>query len=265
MAFEDLHRPLSRVGFTGAVKWIILISGILLVAQQFAGPWLIAYLGLIPSQVTHHFWFWQLATSLFLHGGIFHWLFNMFILWMFGAELERRWGRAEFVKYFFITGVGASLCVILLSPHSMVPTIGASGAVFGLIVAFAMLYPDSVMYLYFVIPLKAWQAAILFAFIELFAGLEGGGTGISRFAHLGGMVTGYLFLRFYGGTSIKVKAWFRSLRPAFSTRSPVELHEVTDDLVERVDRILDKVLKQGVESLTPEEKRIMDRYARQKH
>jgi membrane associated rhomboid family serine protease len=259
MAFEDLHRPLSSIGFRGAIRWIISISGVMLVAQQFAGRWLVPYFGLVPTQVVDHFWVWQPVTYLFLHGGLFHWLFNMFILWMFGAELERRWGTVEFLKFFFITGLGAALCVLLLSPHSYAPTIGSSGSVFGLIVAFAMLYPDAVLYMYFLIPMKAWQAAILFAFIEFFAGMDGGGQGIARFAHLGGMLTGFVYLRFSGSMTIQLHDWFRSLRSKPKPR--VELHEVTDELVTRVDHILDKVLKEGVNSLTQEEKRIMDRYA----
>jgi rhomboid family protein len=262
MSFEDLHRPLSNIGLRGAIRWIIFLSGGMLIAQQFAGDFLVSYLGLIPHQVVDHYWLWQPFTYLFLHGGLFHWLFNMLIFWMFGAELERRWGTTEFVKYFFITGLGAAACVLALSPHSSIPTIGASGAVFGLIVAFAMIYPNAVLYMYFLIPLKVWQAAVLFAFIEFFAGLQGGGLGISRFAHLGGMLTGFLYLKFWDMSRIQIKGWFRSIR---RPKPRVELHEVTDELVTKVDRILDKVLKEGPESLTPEEKKIMDRYARMKH
>ena len=262
MSFEDIHRPLSNAGFRGAVRWIIITSGAMLLAQQFAGQSLVPYLGLVPNQVLEHYWLWQPFTYLFLHGGLFHWLFNMLIFWMFGAELERRWGTVEFLKYFFITGLGAAACVLALTPHSSAPTIGASGAVFGLIVAFALIYPDAVIYLYFLIPMKVWQAAILFAFIELFAGLSGGGMGISRFAHLGGMVTGFVYIKFWDSARIQVKGWFRSFR---RKKTPVELHEVTDELVTSVDRILDKVLKEGVESLTPEEKKIMDRYAKTRH
>src|SRR5437762_4329470 len=134
MPFEDIHRPLTAAGFRGAIRWIILISGAVLLLQQFFGAPMLEYLGLIPARVIENHWFWQVATYLFLHGGIFHWLFNMFILWMFGRELEVRWGTAQFVKYFFVTGIGAALCVLLLSPHSNVPTIGASGAIFGLLV-----------------------------------------------------------------------------------------------------------------------------------
>jgi membrane associated rhomboid family serine protease len=261
MAFEDLHRPLNAAGLRGGVRWIIIISGGLLVAQQFFGGWLVPHLGLVPALVLRRYWVWQPLTYLFLHGGMFHWLFNMFILWMFGAELERRWGTWVFLKYFFITGLGAAGCVMALTPGSLAPTIGASGAVFGMIVAFAMLFPHAVMYLYFLIPLKAWHAAVLFAFIEFFAGLESGGAGVARFAHLGGMATGYLYLRFSGPIWITVKSWARPLRRA---KPRVQLHEATDDLVSEVDRILDKVLKEGVESLTAREKSIMDRYTKLK-
>src|SRR5690349_2690728 len=169
MSFEDLHRPLGAAGFRGAIKWIIIVTGGTLILQQFFGPVLIDYLGLTPVDVLQRYWWWQVITFQLLHGGLFHWLFNMFILWMFGAELERRWGTAVFLRFFFITGLGAAASVLILAPHSPAPTIGASGAVFGLIVAFAMLFPEAVLYMYFLIPMKAWQAAILFAFIEFFA------------------------------------------------------------------------------------------------
>ncbi len=271
MAFEDIHRPLTAAGFRGAIKWIIIISGVLLVVQQFVGGELIELFGLIPARVIENHWWWQVVTYMFLHGGIFHWLFNMFILWMFGRELEVRWGTAYFLRYFFICGIGAALCVLLLSPHANVPTIGASGGIFGLLVAFAMVYPEAVLYLYFVVPVKAWQAVALFAFIELFAGMSGGGQGLARFAHLGGMATGYLYLRSGELFALRASRPFRGIRewlrrtPIYRRKKPVVFHEVTDDLVKEVDRILDKILKQGVESLSPKEKEIMERYSKLKH
>jgi len=270
MPFEDLHRPLSAAGFKGAVKWIILVSGAMLVLQQVIGHnYLEQTLGLVPTAVFQHYWLWQPVTYLFLHGSLFHWLFNMFILWMFGRELETRWGTADFLKYFFVTGLGAALCVLLISPHSTIPTIGSSGSVFGMLVAFAMVFPEAILYLYFVIPVKAWQAAALFAFIEFFAALPGGGAGIARFAHLGGMLTGYLYLRFGGLLSVPwnpftdLRVWLNKItRP--KPKPPVELHELTDELAMKVDQILDKILKKGVDSLTSDEKRLMDRYSRLK-
>ncbi len=261
-----MHQPPDWLRMGPATKWIIIISGVLLPLQtivgKFAGPVLVEYFGLIPAYVTGRYWLWQPLTYLFLHGGVFHWLFNMLIFWMFGAELERQWGTRQFLKYFFITGVGSALCVLALTPHSVVPTIGSSGAVFGFIVAFAMMFPNAVMYLYFLIPLKVWQAAILFAFIEFFTGMQGGGSGISQFAHLGGMATGYVYLRWWSTAWIRLKGSLRSWR---KPKNSVEFHEVTDELVERVDHILDKVLKHGADSLTPEEKKIMDRYSQRKH
>jgi len=271
MAFEDLHRPLTAAGFRGAIRWIILISGAVLILQQFVGPQLIGLFGLTPERVIQNHWWWQTVTYLFLHGGIFHWLFNMFILWMFGRELEVRWGTAYFLRYFFICGMGAALCVLLLSPHSNTPTIGASGAIFGLLVAFAMVFPEAVLYLYFVVPVKAWQAVILFAFIELFAGMEGGGMGLSRFAHLGGMATGYVYLKsgeFFALRTFhpfrRVREWIRMITLPRKKR-PVVFHEVTDELVKEVDRILEKTLLKGADSLTSQEKAIMERYSKLKH
>ena len=271
MSFEDMHRPLSRAGFRGATRAIVVISGVMLLLQAFIPGPLIYWLGLTPTRVLQDHCWWQLVTYLFLHGGVFHWLFNMLVLWMFGRELEVRWGTAYFLRYFFVTGIGAALLVLLLSPHSSAPTIGSSGAIFGLLVAFAMVFPEAVIYLYFLIPVKAWQAAALFAFIEFFAGMEAGGSGIARFAHLGGMLTGYLYLRWGWYASNRFGRPFQGLLQRIGrwrvpkTRTSPQLYEVTDELVREVDQILEKILKQGADSLTPHEKKIMERYSRMKH
>src|SRR5262249_33217324 len=123
------------------------------------------------------------------------------------------------------------------------------------------------------VPVKAWQAVALFAFIEFFAGMEGGGAGLARFAHLGGMATGYIYLRFEDFFRLHTAAPLRRVKDGFQRvfaramrrKSPVELHEVTDDMVKEVDRILEKVLKEGTESLTDHERQIMERYSKLKH
>ncbi len=273
MAFEDLHRPLTSAGFKGAVKWLILISGAVLILQQFWGGYVVTWFGLISVQVLQHGWFWQPLTYIFLHGGIFHWLFNMFILWMFGRELEVRWGTPYFISFCVVAALGAAGTVLLITPHSNVPLVGSSGIIFGLLAAFALMYPDAVMYMYFVIPMKAWQAAALFGFIEFFASLQGGASAISSIAHLGGLLSGYLYLRFGGKLWRKAEAVSQSVtarfqQASFSSRgkqSKVVLHELTDDLALEVDRILDKILKQGVDALSSKEKEIMERYSKLKH
>jgi membrane associated rhomboid family serine protease len=264
-----MRRPLDLTNIRGAVRWIIVTSFLMLIAQ-ISYPPLAGILGLVPARVLNDFWLWQPVTYAFLHGGFLHWLFNMLVLWMFGQDLEDRWGTAYFLRYFFTCSIGAALCVIALSPHSNMPTIGASGGVFGILVGFAVVFPDAVMLFMFLFPMKVWQAVVLFGLIELFAGIEGR-SGISRFAHLGGMATGYLVLKARERVGLRrwhpfegAGDWLKRHNPM--RRKPrVEMRELTDDLVKEVDRILDKVLKNGVESLSPKEKEIMDRYSRMKH
>jgi membrane associated rhomboid family serine protease len=266
MTFEDLHRPLSNV--RGAVRFILIISTVLFVLQHVWGAWLLDNLALTPVFVLHGHRYWQILTYAFLHAGIFQWLFNMFIVWMIGGMLESQWGTPYFTRFFLITSVGAALCVLLLAPHSMNPVIGLSASIFGMLVAFAMLYPHSVMYLYFVIPVKAWHAAALFAVIELFAAFNGGNAAVTSIAHLGGMLFGYAYVRYGTVIDYRLGRLFRGMAMpsgAASKKSGVPLHEVTDDLVSEVDRILDKVSRKGAESLTSKEKDIMNRYTRMRH
>ena len=191
----------------------------------------------------------------------------MFIIWMIGGMLESQWGTSFFLRFFLITGIGAALCILLFAPHSMIPVIGLSACVFGMLVAFAMLYPHSVMYLYFVIPVKAWHAAALFAVIEFISALHGGNAAVTSIANLGGMLFGYGYVRFGTVIDDRVGRFFSVLnRPAQPpVRSQTTLHEVTDDLVSEVDRILDKVSQKGADSLTSKEKDIMNRYTRMRH
>jgi len=157
------------------------------------------WFALQPDLVIHRFYIWQLATYLFLHGGWFHIIFNMFALWMFGADLERLWGGKKFLVYYFVTGVGAGVLDVVLNtlflPGIPSMTIGCSGAIYGLLLAYGMLFPERLIYLYMIIPIKAkWFVAIMGA-IEFVSSFGGPGSGISHFAHLGGMLFGYLYLR----------------------------------------------------------------------
>jgi membrane associated rhomboid family serine protease len=229
--------------------------------------------GLVPAQVLGARWLWQPFTYLFLHGNIWHLVFNLFALWMFGMPVESQWGEKDFLKYYFLCGLGAAAAHLALAPHSTIPVIGASGSVYGLLVAFAMLYPDAVVYLYFLIPIKAAHMALLFGAIEFFAGATGSTPGVARFAHLGGMLTGWFYIRWWWVVKVQAKGlWRRSAsaepddaepaaRPA-PRRTPkaVKAAAVENDMAE-VDRILDKILSQGLESLTDDEKAVMHRYS----
>jgi membrane associated rhomboid family serine protease len=161
--------------------------------------------GLAPWFVTHRLFLWQPVTYLFLHGGILHLLFNMLFLWMFGSDLERTWGTHRFYVYFFVTGIGAGcinvLVKTLLDLHGTglsvtTPTIGASGAIYGVLLASAIVFPDRQIWLIpfpVTIPMKIYVAGAIA--IEFFSTLGTGGDNVSHVTHLGGALVGYLYLR----------------------------------------------------------------------
>ena len=139
---------------------------------------------------------WQLFTYLFLHGGVFHLVFNMLALWMFGSPLESDWGTRRFLRYYFICGVGAGLfdLVLNLILGGGRPTIGASGAIYGVLLAFGVCYPEQTVLMNFLFPIKAKYMVAIYAAIALYSSL-GVNSGVSNIAHLGGMVVGFVYLK----------------------------------------------------------------------
>jgi membrane associated rhomboid family serine protease len=146
---------------------------------------------------------WQLATYMFLHGGLWHILFNMLALWMFGAELERMWGTRYFLRFYFVTGIGAGILTVLFSllPFDAAQqvyrsnVIGASGAIYGLLLAYGLHFPDRPIYMYLVFPIPARYFVLLMGAIAFYSTVSGAGGGIANATHLGGLLVAYLFLR----------------------------------------------------------------------
>jgi membrane associated rhomboid family serine protease len=171
------------------------------VAQYFF-PVLTDVLGLRPVFVLRYLWVWQLATYMFLHGGIFHIAFNMLALWMFGAELERVWGTRYFLKFYFVTGIGAAALTVLFSlvPFAFAQqlqranVIGASGAIYGLLLAYALHFPDRPIYMYFVFPIPAKIFVAIIGAIAFFSSMSET-SGVANATHLGGLLVAYLFLK----------------------------------------------------------------------
>jgi membrane associated rhomboid family serine protease len=183
-----------------ALKALIGANVAMFVLTTFARS-LLPILGLVPGFVIHKGWLWQLGTYMFLHAGPMHILFNMLALWMFGAELERMWGTREFLKFYFVTGVGAGVLTVVFSllPFAFAQqlqyseVIGASGAIYGLLLAYAMYFPNRpILLLVFWVPAK-WCVAILGA-IALLTSLSDAG-GVANATHLGGLLVGYLYLK----------------------------------------------------------------------
>lgn len=184
-----------------AMKALIAANVAFFLIQSFF-PSVQLALGLVPSAVVGGLHVWRLVGYMFLHGGVFHLLFNMLILWMIGAELERVWGTRYFLKYYFITGVGAGALTVLFSllPFLFAAQlyraiiIGASGAIFGLLLAYGLYFPDRPIYMYFLFPIPAKYFVAILGAIELYSSL-GVMSGVASATHLGGLAVGYLMLK----------------------------------------------------------------------
>ena len=153
------------------------------------------YFGLVPIRVTNELMLWQLVTYMFLHGGFFHIFFNMLTLFMFGNELERYWGTPRFLNYYFITGIGAGVCSWIVAPHSYSVVIGASGAIYGLLLAYGVTYPNRIVYVNFLLPIKVKWLVIIMGAMAFVSSIGGAESGVANIAHLGGMVIGYVVLK----------------------------------------------------------------------
>ena len=181
------------------------------------------FLGLTPERVFSHFWLWQIFTYLFVHSsGFFHIFFNMFVLWMFGSELERLWGGRFFLAYYIVCGVGAGLIYLLclwlgisffnLSSAALTtPMIGASGAIFGLLFAYSLIFSERIIYFMMIFPIKARHFALLIGLVEFVSLINSGiGSSVSHLAHLSGFVSGFLFLQTWKAIqNFNVRKWKR--------------------------------------------------------
>ena len=249
------------------IKLLIIINIIVFAAVELSGVRgeLFRQFGLVPSFVWQNFKIWQPFTYLFLHGGATHLLLNMFVLWMFGRELEEIWGKKQFFVYYFITGIGAGLITTLFSLYSIVPIVGASGAIYGLLLAYGVMYPERKVYVYFLFPVKIKYFVAVLAGLSFFASLSPGQSVISHLTHLSGMIIGYIYLS--KGFQIKsIKHWFlkyqlRKMKP----KSPQQKSNLskknpkTDDSLykRRVDQILDKMNTVGWDELSESEKNML--------
>ena len=184
---------------TPAVKFLLIANIAVFILQTFLGLAtdyrLEYYFGLIPPLVLRELYLWQLFTYQFLHGGLFHILFNMLALWMFGCDLERRWGASFFLRYYFICVIGGGVLNALFVPNQMGPSIGASAGVYGILLAYGLIYPNRIVYFYFLFPIKMKHFVWIIGVIALYSSITAGQSGIAHLAHLGGMVFGYLYLR----------------------------------------------------------------------
>ena len=194
------RRPVSNDAIPTVIFLLLIANGLLFAAQQLPAFYQFSarYMALWPLGARIEFYPWQLATYGFLHGDLMHLVFNMFMLWMFGRELELVMGQRRFLTYYMTCIIGAGLIQLIVAglQGDGVRVVGASGGVFGLLLAFGMAFPNRMIMLLFPpIPMKAKYMVVLFGILELYFGLSGSAPGIANFAHLGGMLFGYLLIQ----------------------------------------------------------------------
>ncbi|MBI5402206.1 MAG: rhomboid family intramembrane serine protease [Ignavibacteriae bacterium] len=241
----------------------------------------------LKSALSGPFMPWQIFTYMFMHGDFTHLFFNMFALWMFGLELENLWGSKKFLIYYTICGLGAALANLFIAPFfsTVGPTVGASGSVYGILLAFGYLFPNRQIYIYFLIPLKAKYLVILYMALEVFAVASQSETGIAHVAHLGGAVVGLIYLlitgrnrmTFFNSNKLSYTNSSYSQKSQYGQPDPQPQQKIYDAefkdlkasdykneidlkqqaIQDKIDNILDKLSKSGYQSLTDEEKRVL--------
>ena len=230
------------------------------------------FFGLMPIMVVSKGALWQLVTYVFQHGNPMHLLWNMLIMWMFGSDLELHWGSRRFLFYYLLCGVGAGVVTVLLTPTTATVTVGASGAVFGLLAAFGLLFPDRPVAFMLIFPMKAKYFVMLLGLLQLLLFSQDAGGGIAYGTHIGGLVTGVLYVLVQLRRSTTTgRKWFRishARRPRLTivpTKKEDEtVHqepsgERSDVEQAEIDRILDKISALGIDALTEHEKKILQK------
>jgi membrane associated rhomboid family serine protease len=303
---RDYYRPTGFGGFSilpPVIKKLLILNGIVFFLQviienmMFSGIpghyYLNRYFALNPliglDQLgqTNNFQVWQLFTYQFLHGDIWHIGFNMFFLWMFGMEIENYWGSNKFLFFYLLSGIVGGLLQLLVTPFmagAALPTIGASGAVYGVMVAFAMFFPDRYIYIYMLIPVKAKYLIVFLMVIEFSS--VGNLDVVAHLVHIGGALAAFVFImldrqynfnidrlfsKFKPGSKFDKKDGFEfknTFRRPFAKKDQdveeAKFYEINSrsnqrDKVDQdeIDRILDKISQSGYQNLTDKEKRIL--------
>ncbi len=195
------RRPTNNSALPNVIFALLIANGLIFAVQQMDMRFMIINFGLWPAtEPQSPFGIWQLLTYGFLHGDLTHIAFNMFGLWMFGSDLERLWGSQRFLTYYIVCVVGAAIIQLIVAAiqGGIYPTVGASGGLFGILLAYGLTFPNRIVVpLFPPIPMRAITFVVVFGALELFLGFSGAAPGIANFAHVGGMLFGFLMLRYW--------------------------------------------------------------------
>lgn len=259
-------------GLTPWVQRLLILNGLVFLGQYVYYP-LTGLLAFVPEAVL--FRPWTIITYMFAHGGFMHLFFNMLGLFFFGPPLEGRWGSKAFIRFYLICGLGGAALSFLFAFHS--PIIGASAAVYGVMLAFALNWPDSPIYIWGILPIPAkWLVVILAAF-SFMSAFQNRADGVAHFAHLGGFAAAFLYLKLDrpGGLLRGLRKKKRSTSSRFTvvrggadvtpaaTPARREPSRVDDaELLDELDRVLEKISTSGLSSLSSEERKLLDDVSR---
>lgn len=281
------------MGLTPGVKLLIIINAAVYVLQTLLGGGLTgrigpltSWLGFIPQHAIFGLEIWRFFTYMFLHGDMFHIGFNMFALWMFGGQIEARWGKRTFITYYVICGLGGAVTYgifNLMGMSSFMPMIGASGAIYGILLAYGLTFPNSIMLMMMIFPMKAKYVVLGYGLIALMSSASGGDGSVAHLAHLGGMVTGFIFLKVTipslsagigsgigGDISGAWRRWqtkrrMKVVRPQSKPGSKPGNGSTPppgNGKKSEIDTILDKISREGLQSLTDDEQEVLRRAGR---
>ncbi len=237
------------------IKYIIIASSAIFILQKLISYPIELIFGLTPALFIHDFprYIFQPLTYMFLHGGFFHIFFNMFALWMFGTEIEYSWGSRSFLKFFLLCGLAGAILSLLVNFSSTIPIIGASGAIYGVLVAYWLMFPDRYLLIFFLFPMKVRWAIPLFAVLNFVAS----GPNVAHLAHLGGAVAGFVYLKL-DWRLISVGRWIKDFKYKRKTNKLQKNRQKAEEIMRRVDTILDKINEVGIENISKEDKKFLE-------
>jgi len=242
--------------------WVqrLLLANIAMFFVQQTMPQLAEPLVFVPMAVLTHPW--SIVTYMFLHGGLGHIFFNMLALFFFGPRVEGRLGSRRFITLYFVAGISGALLSFVFAPYAGI--IGASAAVFGVMLAFAWFWPRDQIYIWGILPIEARWLVVITTALSLWSGLGGSRGGVADFAHLGGYVGAFLYLRLIGSArgmkKFQKKAFAGARTDALGKWKQIDPRSVHDVNRDEVNRVLDKISASGLASLTPQERQFLSNF-----
>ncbi len=274
-----MHQRSMNIRFGGpvtpAVKQLMILNGSVFILQQIVGLFepnmLEAIFGISHGGFAQKFMLWQPVTYMFLHGGWLHIFFNLLGLWMFGGELEQIWGKGRFFRYYILSGIGAGFFIAIMNYYvalrfgTSAVTIGASGAIYAILLAYGLTWPNREVLLYFLFPIKIKYLLIAFGLVEFFGTLSsaaGTGGNISHVGHVGGLITGFILYRSFmknrAKSNVVKLSFFKRLTKGFRLKQKKKQIDTRIEAKKIIDEILGKIARSGMSSLTPDEKKRLE-------